>query len=106
MTVNPTRQKRTPKGLYLKAEVNAWQESDPLAWYLAVQKKYGDVVRIRGKLPCYLIFHPNGVRHVLQDNGSNYRKNIAFNGSLGPLLGKGLLTSEGTVWEKQRRIVQ
>src|SRR5206468_3673763 len=31
---------------------------------------------------------------------------IAFNGSLEPLLGKGLLTSEGTVWEKQRRIVQ
>lgn len=49
--------------------------------------------------------NPEYVRHVLQDNSKNYRKSLAYD-LLKPLLGAGLLTSEGEFWKKQRKLAQ
>ena len=49
--------------------------------------------------------NPSLIRHVLQGNQKNYRKDQAYD-DLGMLLGKGLVTSRGDFWRKQRRIAQ
>lgn len=49
---------------------------------------------------------PAYVKHVLQDNNKNYTKSLAYKRLLTRLLGKGLLTSEGDFWRKQRRLAQ
>lgn len=47
---------------------------------------------------------PDIVRHVLVANADNYRKTPIGRALLEPILGHGLLTSEGRFWRRQRRI--
>src|SRR6185295_8844193 len=47
---------------------------------------------------------PEYIEHVLLTNQANYQKSHFQRHLLGPLLGKGLLTSEGDFWRRQRRI--
>ena len=47
---------------------------------------------------------PDIVRHVLVTNADNYRKTPIARAFLEPILGRGLLTSEGSFWRRQRRI--
>ena len=47
---------------------------------------------------------PDTVRHVLVTNAKNYRKTPIGRALLEPILGRGLLTSEGSFWRRQRRI--
>ena len=80
--------------------------SSPLETLLAARQAYGDVVKFRvGLWSAYLLSHPAGVKHVLQDNHQNYRKGFTFE-YLKPLVGSGLLTAEGESWRFQRRMVQ
>ena len=48
---------------------------------------------------------PAGVQHILLDNAANYIKSPVARRLLEPGLGKGLLTSEGETWRRQRRIM-
>jgi cytochrome P450 len=65
------------------------------------------VVRYRSAPePAYLINHPDHVRHVLVDNNRNYVKDTYINSMFKSYVGDGLLTSEGEVWQKQRRLMQ
>lgn len=68
-------------------------------------KRYGDVVHYRlGTMQVYLVVHPDGVKHILQENHRNYVKSADYH-ILKRLLGEGLLTSEGPLWLKQRRLM-
>lgn len=49
--------------------------------------------------------NPAFFRHVLVQNNKNYVKGKAFT-ELSKVLGKGLLTSEGDFWLRQRRLIQ
>jgi cytochrome P450 len=71
-------------------------------------REHGDVVRMRfgGPLVGYLIVHPDGVKHVLQDHAANYGKDPWYNDKLRAVLGDGLFTSEGASWRHQRRLAQ
>jgi len=53
-----------------------------------------------------LVFHPDGVRHVVQENHKNYRKGGISNQVLRLTLGNGLLTNNGDSWLTQRRLIQ
>jgi cytochrome P450 len=78
----------------------------PLAAYLALRGRYGDVVRLPMRpQPLYLLSHPDAVQHVLRDNVRNYRKGVLFE-PIATLQGRGLLTSEGELWRQQRRLLQ
>lgn len=69
-------------------------------------REYGDLVRFHfGPLSVYLLNHPAYVQRVLQDNSRNYRKGIAY-AQMKPLVGEGLLVSEGEFWLHQRRLIQ
>jgi cytochrome P450 len=48
---------------------------------------------------------PDLIQHVLLDNADNYEKPKLIKGLLGPVIGRGLLTSDGDLWRAQRRIV-
>ena len=79
---------------------------DPLAFVTALAREYGDVVCMRmGPIHAYLLHHPDGVKHVLQDNNQNYVKGPII-GRVKALFGEGLFTSEGDFWRRQRRLAQ
>jgi cytochrome P450 len=82
-------------------------QRDPLALYTQANRDYGHYVRIRAfpGIYVYLLTHPDAVEHVLQKH-KNYRKPDFFNKPVGLLAGNGILTSEGDLWLRQRRLMQ
>ena len=102
----PNRVPPGPKGHWLWGSMLDFQ-ADPLRTYAEAARQYGDIVRFRfGPWHSYLVTHPDYVRHVLQDNHRNYNKGRITHTYLKPLLGEGLLTSEGEFWLRQRRLIQ
>ena len=80
---------------------------DLLGFYMNAAKNYGDIVHFgSGSFSTYFVVHPDYVKHVLQDNNHNYPKKNRFNDMLKPLTGDGLLTSDGDVWRRRRRMSQ
>lgn len=79
---------------------------DRLALLMRLMNEFGDVVKMRlPGMTMYHVHHPDGIRHVLQDNQHNYHKGPVFD-NLRLLVGKGLFTSEGDEWLRQRRLMQ
>lgn len=68
----------------------------------------GDVVRLRmAHSTMFLVNDPEGVKHVLQDNAANYsRERNQASRMLRPLIGVGVLTSDGPVWRARRKAAQ
>ncbi|HET9959027.1 MAG TPA: cytochrome P450 [Polyangiaceae bacterium] len=69
--------------------------------------EYGDVVRLRcpGHEDVVFAFHPDDIHHVLCRNFRNYPKGKRYH-ELIPVLGMGLVNSDGELWRRQRRLVQ
>jgi cytochrome P450 len=79
---------------------------DPLAFLSGVTARYGDVARFRvGPETLFLINHPDLIRDVLVTHQRNFRKGRGLERAK-RLLGEGLLTSEGQVHLRQRRLAQ
>lgn len=53
----------------------------------------------------HVVLDPDHVQHVLLDNAANYAKPDIVRTLLDPIIGRGLLTSDGELWREQRRIV-
>ena len=78
-----------------------------LSFLQELHERYGDLVTLPTVLgPWTLVFHPDGVRHVVQENHFNYRKGGISNQVLSLTLGNGLLTNNGESWLHQRRLIQ
>ena len=78
---------------------------DPLNSFLRYTLKFGDVVRYRGLWITHQITRPEHILQVLQTNATNYRKGRDYR-ILKLSLGEGLLTSEGALWQRQRKMTQ
>jgi cytochrome P450 len=52
-----------------------------------------------------ILSRPSAIRHILVENPDNYRRTAATMRMLRPLLGNGLLLSDGEEWKYQRRTV-
>jgi cytochrome P450 len=52
-----------------------------------------------------ILNHPEGIHRILVENPDNYHRTPATIRMLRPLLGKGLLLSEGEDWKHQRRTI-
>jgi len=79
---------------------------DRLGFMVRCAREYGDMTRIRlGHHRVYLANHPDLVEEVLVAKSRHFIKHFALR--LNPeILGKGLLTSEGDFWLRQRRLIQ
>ncbi len=81
---------------------------DPLAFLRELTQTYGDVVRhVTEDGPVVTLNRADLAHHVLRNRERSYAKSgTPDDMMLTPLLGRGLLTSEGEVWKRQRRITQ
>jgi cytochrome P450 len=94
-----------PQGRALAQSVQRLQYQ-MLAELLVLHQQFGDVVHLSiWPYPLYLICHPDAIQHIVRDNASNYRKGVLFR-QIAALQGQGLLTSEDTLWRRQRRLAQ
>jgi cytochrome P450 len=69
---------------------------------------HGDIYRVY--VPArqsftYVIHHPDDVKRVLVSNHRNYTKGLGLD-RVKILLGKGIMTSEGELWSRQRYLMQ
>ena len=89
------------------ARVLAGMLGDPLAGYVRLTARYGDVVRVpfAPRRSFFLLSRPEHAEHVLAANQDNYVKAFTYR-PLRALVGNGLLTSEGEVWRRHRRLIQ
>ncbi|MDI5973541.1 cytochrome P450 [Streptomyces sp. SL13] len=80
--------------------------ADPLAFLENLTTEYGDLCSHRtSDRTVWFANSPELARHILKDNYTNYTKaGTPDDFMLTPLLGKGLLTSNGARWERQRRL--
>ena len=53
----------------------------------------------------HVLLDPDMVQHVMLDRPANYAKPDIVKSLLDPIIGRGLLTSDGELWRAQRRIV-
>jgi len=53
----------------------------------------------------HILLDPDLIEHVLLDNAANYVKPDIVKTLLDPIIGRGLLTSDGGLWREQRKIV-
>jgi cytochrome P450 len=82
-------------------------QKDVLGWNLRTALEYGPVVQYRfGPLRSYLVTHPDGLKHVLQDHVKNYTKDHFGYAIIRRIAGNGIFTSEGATWLRQRRLAQ
>ena len=83
-----------------------WPGRDPLAFYTNLARTYGDVVSYRmGGETVFFVNSPQHVRDILVTHNKNFIKSRGLQRSK-RLLGEGLLTSEGAVHLRQRRLMQ
>ena len=77
---------------------------DPLEYLTHCAREYGDVVRLRlGDTTVFALFHPDAVDEVLRSHGTRVVKD-KMTRLISPIVGQGLLTSEGDFWRRQRKL--
>jgi len=81
---------------------------NPLPFHHANFEKHGDTFRLMIGFKKSVIFSRDGgfVQYALQKNQKNYKKSTIQTEDLAKYVGKGLLTSEGEHWKKQRKLIQ
>jgi cytochrome P450 len=104
--VQLTAQKpRGPRNLPVIGNLAAFR-AKPLQFFTRVAREYGDVSFFRlANQNVYLVNHPDLVREILVANQVNFTKSRVLQRAR-VLLGDGLLTSEGSLHVRQRRLVQ
>jgi len=94
-----------PEGTYLVGNLLDYARN-PLLFLTRCSREYGDVVRLHFPgPPVYLLNGSDHVKHVLVKHNRNFIKGRYFRQELS-FLGRGLLTSEGEFWRRQRRLSQ
>lgn len=83
----------------------AWR-LDPIRFLQRALKAYPKAFRYRiGPHNLLYCGHPEIADRILRINAKNYTKSSLYQGAK-PLLGNGLIMSEGDVWRSQRRLMQ
>jgi cytochrome P450 len=81
---------------------------DSLERMIELFARYGDTYRVYVPARAsytYVIHHPDDVKRVLVGNHKNYIKGVGLD-RVRILLGKGIMTSEGELWKRQRYMMQ
>jgi cytochrome P450 len=80
---------------------------DPLAFGLDIARQFGDIAHYQvGPLHVYQLAHPDFARQILVEEPEKYYKARLIKQAFGPFAGQGLLTSDGALWKRQRKLIQ
>ena len=94
-----------PKGHFLVGSLPEIQR-DELDFLMQQVHEHGDIVHVRVlNHHAYILSHPRDIETVLVSKSSNFIKSVFLRESKA-LFGDGLLTSESSLWQKQRRALQ
>ncbi len=97
-----------PDGQWLVGNLLQFKRN-PLVCMQNWQQQYGDIVSFKlGRQQAYLLSHPLLVEQALIEQADVFVKmyDTKRPKGLALVLGQGLLTSQGHVWQKQRRLMQ
>ena len=95
-----------PPEAELQFDVGATEDS--LTRMIELFARHGDIYRVyvpSRRSHTYVIHHPNDIKRVLVSNHRNYTKGVGID-RIKLLLGKGIMTSEGDLWTRQRYMMQ
>src|SRR6202050_814687 len=98
--------KSSPPEAELQFDVGSTDDS--LEQMITLFRRHGDTYRVfvpARRSYTYVIHHPDDVKRVLVTNHKNYTKGIGLD-RVKILLGKGIMTSEGELWKRQRYMMQ
>ena len=94
-----------PQGLPVVGSINELRRKGILDFYLDVWQAYGDVAQVQmGPMTIHQFIRPEHVQHILVRNRDNYIKGLSHDRLRVPL-GQGILTAEGELWRRQRRLM-
>ena len=94
-----------PKGTLIGGNLRDFAGSR-LGFFLKVAREYGDIASFRfGPRRVFLVSHPDLVEQVLVTDAKHYIKHFGAR-NYKPVLGNGLVTSEGDFWLRQRKLSQ
>ncbi|HEV2418694.1 MAG TPA: cytochrome P450 [Terriglobia bacterium] len=94
-----------PKGHFLLGSLPEIRK-DELDFLTRIVREHGDVVRVKVvNIPAYVISRPDLIEYVLITNQKNFIKSVYLTESKA-LFGEGILTSDGSFWRRQRRMLQ
>ncbi|MBV8343241.1 MAG: cytochrome P450, partial [Gammaproteobacteria bacterium] len=98
--------KSAPPEAELKFDIGSTDDS--LERMIELFAMHGDTYRVfvpARRSYTYVIHHPDDVKRVLVSNHRNYTKGVGLDRVRIPL-GKGIMTSEGELWKRQRYMMQ
>src|SRR4030088_166363 len=105
MTAAASAQTQPPEA---ELQFDIGSTDDSLERMIELFARLGDIYRVfvpaRGSYT-YVIHHPDDVKRVLVSNHRNYTKGVGLD-RVKILLGKGIMTSEGELWKRQRYMMQ
>jgi cytochrome P450 len=79
---------------------------NPLEYLTQIARQYGDVVLLQSfGMPFYMFNNPDHIEEILRRQHRSFKKDY-YIVALRPLLGNGLLTSDGEEWRRQRAMAQ
>jgi cytochrome P450 len=89
-------------------QFDAGGTDDSLERMIELFARHGDTYRVyvpSRKAYTYVVHHPDDVKRVLVTHHRNYTKGVGLD-RVKILLGKGIMTSEGELWKRQRYMMQ
>lgn len=94
-----------PTGAVILGSLPEMARKGMVSFYLDLWRQYGDIARVKmGPMVIHQLIQPEHIHHVLVQNIDNYPKGFSHD-KLRVALGYGLLTSEGDLWRRQRRLM-
>ena len=105
MTSTQSAPKQPPEA---ELQFDVGSTDDSLDRMIELFARHGDTYRVyvpARKSYTYVIHHPDDVKRVLVSNHRNYTKGVGLD-RVRILLGKGIMTSEGELWKRQRYMMQ
>lgn len=95
---------RGPRGHLFTGNLSAYRR-DPLTFLIDCVRNYGDFVPLRlGPYRAVVVNDPCDVEQVLIETPAMYSRYLLARLS-GSLMGQGLFTSEGKLWQRERKLI-